>query len=184
MHILWIILAVIVVVVIVLIAMYNSLVSKRMRCREGWSQIDVQLKRRYDLIPNLVETVKGYAAHERETLENVIKARNAAIDASGVEDQAAAENMLTGALKQLFALSEAYPNLKANENFAQLQEELTSTENKIAFSRQHYNDSVGQYNETIQKFPNNTVAGMFNFKPEVFFELEEPAEREAPQVSF
>jgi len=184
MHILWIVIAVIVVVVIVLIAMYNSLVSKRMRCREGWSQIDVQLKRRYDLIPNLVETVKGYAAHERETLENVIKARNAAIDASGVEDQAAAENMLTGALKQLFALSEAYPNLKANENFAQLQEELTSTENKIAFSRQHYNDSVGQYNETIQKFPNNMVAGMFNFRPEVFFELEEPAEREAPQVSF
>jgi len=184
MHILWIILAVIVVLVIVLIAMYNSLVSKRMRCREGWSQIDVQLKRRYDLIPNLVETVKGYAAHERETLENVIKARNAAIDARGVADQAAAENMLTGALKQLFALSEAYPNLKANENFAQLQEELTSTENKIAFSRQHYNDSVGQYNETIQKFPSNVAAGMFNFKAEVFFELEEPAEREAPQVSF
>jgi len=184
MHILWIILAVIIVLVVVLIAMYNSLVSKRMRCREGWSQIDVQLKRRYDLIPNLVETVKGYAAHERETLENVIKARRTAIDASGVADQAAAENMLTGALKQLFALSEAYPNLKANENFAQLQEELTSTENKIAFSRQHYNDSVGQYNETIQKFPSNVTAGMFNFKAEVFFELEEPAEREAPQVSF
>ena len=184
MHVLWIILAVIGVVAIVVISLYNSLVSKRMRCREGWSQIDVQLKRRYDLIPNLVETVKGYAAHEKETLESVIKARNAAIDASGVADQAAAENMLTGALKQLFALSEAYPDLKANENFAQLQEELTSTENKIAFSRQHYNDSVGQYNETIQKFPNSMVAGMFNFKAETFFELEEPAQREVPQVSF
>ncbi len=178
------IIGVLVILVIVLVAMYNSLVSKRMRCREGWSQIDVQLKRRYDLIPNLVETVKGYAAHEKETLEAVIKARNSAIDASGVADQAAAENMLTGALKQLFALSEAYPDLKANENFAQLQEELTSTENKVAFSRQHYNDSVGSYNEALQKFPNNMVAGMFNFKSETFFELEDAAEREAPQVSF
>jgi len=184
MNLLWVIIAIIFVIVVVLVAMYNSLVSKRMRCREGWSQIDVQLKRRYDLIPNLVETVKGYAEHEKETLENVIKARRAAIDASGVANQAAAENMLSGALRQLFALSEAYPNLKANENFAQLQEELTSTENKIAFSRQHYNDSVGQYNETILKFPNNMVAGMFNFKAEVFFELEEPAQREAPKVSF
>ncbi len=166
------------------VSAYNGMIGSRNEVENSWSQIDVQLKRRYDLIPNLVETVKGYASHERETLESVIKARNAAIDASGVADQAAAENMLTGALKQLFALSEAYPDLKANENFAQLQEELTSTENKIAFSRQHYNDSVGQYNETLQKFPNNMVAGMFNFKAETFFELEDAAQREAPKVSF
>jgi LemA protein len=163
---------------------YNSLVQKRIRTQEAWSQIDVQLKRRYDLIPNLVETVKGYAAHERETLERVIAARNQAINAQGVGEQAQAENMLTGALKQLFALSEAYPNLKANENFAQLQEELTSTENKIAFARQHYNDSVGVYNTAIQTFPNNVIAGMFKFEKRDFFEIEEPTHREPPKVSF
>ncbi len=180
----WILLAVALVLVFFVIAIYNGLVSKRMRCREGWSQIDVQLKRRYDLIPNLVATVKGYAEHERETLEGVIAARNAAISADGVAAQAEAENMLTGTLRQLFALSESYPTLKANENFAQLQEELSSTENKIAFSRQHYNDSVGAYNIAIQKFPNNMLAGMFGFKAETFFELEDTAQREAPQVSF
>ena len=163
---------------------YNSLVTKRVRVRNAWSQIDVQLKRRYDLIPNLVETVKGYAAHEKETLERVVQARNQAISATGVAKQAEAENMLTGALKQLFALSEAYPNLKANENFAQLQEELTSTENKIAFSRQHYNDSAAVYNTERLKFPNNIVANVFNFKQQDFFEIEEPAERAVPQVSF
>ncbi|MHC4563869.1 MAG: LemA family protein [Planctomycetota bacterium] len=184
MIILWIVLGVVVLAVITLIAIYNGLVSKRVRCREAWSQIDVQLKRRYDLIPNLVETVKGYASHEKETLERVIAARSSAIDAKGVAQQAEAENMLTGALRQLFALSEAYPNLKANENFAQLQEELTGTENKIAFSRQHYNDSAANYNEARLRFPANMVAGMFNFDAQEYFELEDTAQREAPQVSF
>ncbi|HUU22000.1 MAG TPA: LemA family protein [Phycisphaerae bacterium] len=181
---LWIALAIIAVLVVLLIAVYNGLVSKRVRCREAWSQIDVQLKRRYDLIPNLVETVKGYAAHEKETLERVIQARNAAIGASGVPQQAEAENMLSGALRQLFALSESYPDLKANQNFAQLQEELTSTENKIAFARQHYNDSAAVYNTARQKFPNNIVANMFAFQKQDYFELEDAAMREAPKVEF
>ena len=180
----WIILAILVATVLVLVAIYNALVGKRVRCREAWSQIDVQLKRRYDLIPNLVETVKGYAAHERETFERVIQARNQAIAADGVKKQAEAENFLTGALRQLFALSESYPDLKANQNFAQLQEELTSTENKIAFARQHYNDSSAIYNTARMKFPGNIVAGMFSFKAQDFFELEEPAAREAPKVEF
>ncbi|HAU37724.1 MAG TPA: hypothetical protein DCX07_08415 [Phycisphaerales bacterium] len=180
----WIVLAIVVLAVLALVAIYNGLVQKRIRCQEAWSQIDVQLKRRYDLIPNLVETVKGYAAHEKETLERVIQARNAAIAAQGVKQQAEAENMLTGALKQLFALSEAYPNLKANENFAQLQEELTSTENKISFSRQHYNDSAAVYNTARETFPNNLVAGVFGFQRQEFFELEDKAEREAPKVKF
>ena len=163
---------------------YNGLVTRRVRCRNAWSQIDVQLKRRYDLIPNLIETVKGYAAHEKETLERVVQARNQAIGAQGVAQQAEAENFLSGTLRQLFALSESYPALKANENFAQLQEELTSTENKIAFARQHYNDSVGSYNTAREKFPSNMVAGMFSFKPEVFFELEDAEQREVPKVEF
>jgi LemA protein len=175
---------VVVLLLLFVVAIYNGLVQKRVRCDEAWAQIDVQLKRRYDLIPNLVETVKGYAAHEKETLENVIKARNSAISADGVAQQAEAENMLTGALNRLFALSEAYPSLKANENFAQLQEELTSTENKISFARQHFNDSVAVYNVATMKFPNNIVAGMFNFKKRDMFELEEPEQREAPKVSF
>jgi len=180
----WVIIGIVVLLIFMVIAIYNGLVRKKVRCDEAWSQIDVQLKRRYDLIPNLVETVKGYAAHEKDTLENVIKARNSAIAAGNVADQAQAENMLSGALKQLFALSESYPNLKANENFAQLQEELSSTENKIAFSRQHYNDSVAVYNIGILKFPNNLLAGMFGFSKRDMFELEEPAEREAPKGSF
>lgn len=167
-----------------LVAVYNSLVQKRIRCQEAWSQIDVQLKRRYDLIPNLVETVKGYAAHEKETLERVIAARNQAVGAQGVQEQAEAENMLSGALRQLFAVSEAYPNLKANENFARLQEELSSTENRIAFARQHYNDSVAIYNTARESFPSNMVANMFGFKPREYFELEDPEQREAPQVQF
>jgi len=186
-HVMWvlgIILAIVVVVAVALIGIYNTLVRKRIRCQEAWSQIDVQLKRRYDLIPNLVETVKGYAAHEKETFERVIQARNQAIGAQGVQQQAEAENMLTGALRQLFALSEAYPNLKANENFSQLQEELTSTENKIAFSRQHYNDSAAVYNVAREKFPNNLIAGSFGFEKRDYFEIEEPTHREAPQVSF
>ena len=170
--------------IFVLIGLYNSLIHKRVRCREAWSQIDVQLKRRYDLIPNLVETVKGYTAHEKETLERVIQARNQAIAAGSVKEQAQAENFLTGALRQLFALSESYPDLKANQNFSQLQEELTSTENKIAFARQHYNDSAAVYNTARQTFPGNVVAGMFGFRPQDYFELEDEAIREAPKVSF
>ncbi|MBL7133002.1 MAG: LemA family protein [Phycisphaerae bacterium] len=179
-----VIVAILVITALALVAIYNSLVSKRVRCREAWSQIDVQLKRRYDLIPNLIETVKGYAAHERETLQRVVEARNQALAAEGVKKQAEAENFLTGALRQLFALSESYPDLKANQNFAQLQEELTSTENKIAFARQHYNDSSAIYNTARQKFPNSIVAGMFNFEEQDFFELEEPEAREVPKVEF
>ena len=169
---------------VVLIGIYNRLVRLRVRTEDAWSSIDVQLKRRYDLIPNLVETVKCYAAHERETLDAVIKARQAGIAAKDVAEQAQAENMITGALRQLFALSEAYPDLKANDNFARLQEELSSTENKIAFSRQHYNDSVSQYNGTLQTFPTNIVGGVFGFEDRDFFEMEDAAHREAPQVSF
>jgi LemA protein len=180
----YIIIGALVLVVIFVISLYNNLVRNRVRCKEAWSQIDVQLKRRYDLIPNLVETVKGYAGHEKETLERVVQARNQAMAASGVREQAQAENMLTGALRQLFALSEAYPNLKANENFMQLQEELTSTENKISFARQHYNDSAAVYNTACQTFPGNMVAGMFGFQPQEYFELEDAAAREAPKVKF
>ncbi len=181
---LYVIIGVVVLLIVILIAIYNALVQKRIRCDEAWAQIDVQLKRRYNLIPNLVETVKGYAAHEKQTLEDVIQARNSAIDAKGVQAQAGAENMLTNALGKLFALSEAYPNLKANENFAQLQEELTTTENKIAFARQHYNDSVAVYNIATQKFPNNMIAGMFGFTKRDMFELADSAQREVPKVSF
>ena len=179
-------LGVVVLLVLLVIGIYNSLAQKRIRCREAWSQIDVQLKRRYDLIPNLVETVKGYAAHEKETLERVIQARQAAIDvpAGDVKGHAQAENFLTGALRQIFALSESYPDLKANQNFLQLQEELTSTENRIAFARQHYNDTAAIYNTAREKFPSNIIAGMFNFQARDFFEIEEPAEREAPKVQF
>jgi len=180
----WVLIAVVALAVVVLVVIYNSLVRKRMRVRNAWSQIDVQLKRRYDLIPNLVETVKGYAAHERQTLENVIRARQQCIDASGVKRQADAENMLTAALRQLFALSEAYPDLKANQNFSQLQEELASTENKIGFARQHYNNTVENYNAAIQTFPAVLFAKMFGFQPEDFFEIEHAMEREAPKVSF
>ena len=175
---------VLVVVAIFVIGLYNGLVRKRVAANGAWADIDVQLKRRYNLIPNLVETVKGYASHERETLESVIKARQTAIDVSGIANQAQAENMLSGALRQLFALSERYPDLKANQNFMQLQEELASTENKIGFSRQHYNRSAGQYNEAIAVFPANMIAGMFNFDRKDFFELEDTAQREAPKVEF
>jgi len=184
MGIFWIITIIVIIFVLVLIAIYNGLVQKRVRCQSAWSQIDVQLKRRYDLIPNLVETVKGYAAHESETLEAVIQARNTAISANGVAAQADAENMLTGALGKLFALSESYPDLKANENFSQLQEELTTTENKIAFSRQHYNDSAAVYNTARLKFPNNIIANMFGFNDQEYFEIEDTAQKEAPKVSF
>jgi len=184
MIILWVLLAVVGVVLLALVAIYNSLVSKRVLCQEAWSQIDVQLKRRHDLIPNLVETVKGYAAHEKGTLDAVVQARNAAVSAGGIKEKADAENMLSGALRQLFALSEAYPNLKANENFAQLQEELSSTENRISFARQHYNSSGADYNMACQKFPNNVLAGMFNFRPQEYFQVESEAEKAVPQVKF
>jgi LemA protein len=163
---------------------YNGLVQLRNAVKNAWSQIDVQLKRRYDLIPNLVETVKGYAGHEKETLERVIQARQAGIAASTVKDQQAAENMITGALRQLFALSEAYPNLKANENFLALQEELASTENKIGFARQYYNDAVQTFNTRQEMFPANLVASMLGFQPAEFFEIEETGQRDAPKVKF
>jgi LemA protein len=165
--------------VVIVIFIYNSLIRSRNRVDNAWSQIDVQLRRRYDLIPNLVETVKGYAAHERQTLEAVTSARANAMDAQQrgtVGQQAQAENALTGALKSLFAVSEAYPDLKANQNFLQLQEELTSTEDRIAYARQFYNDSVLNYNNSIQVFPKNILAGMFNFEKREFFEGEPEAE--------
>src|SRR5258708_7759040 len=170
-------------VLVVLIAIYNGLVNKRMETENSWSQIDVQLKRRYDLIPNLVETVKGYASHEKDTLEKVVQARNQAMNAQGVAQQAEAENLLSGTLKTLFAVAEAYPDMKANQNFLGLKEELKSTENRIGFARQHYNDVVGQYNSALQRFPSNVIGGMFSFKPAEFFKLDvaEAAEvRKAP----
>ncbi|MFG0325988.1 MAG: LemA family protein [Phycisphaerales bacterium JB037] len=183
-----IVLAVLFLIVVWLIAIYNGLVRKRVDCDNGWAQIDVQLKRRYDLIPNLVETVKGYASHERETLEAVIQARQHAVnitsDAMHAAAKADAEGALSSALSRLMAVAEAYPDLKANQNFAQLQEELTSTENKIGFARQHYNDTVGRYEETRQSFPTVIVAGMFNFDKREYFTLEDQTQREAPKVSF
>src|SRR6516165_7031319 len=172
---------------LLVIVIYNGLVGKRIETQNAWSQIDVQLKRRYDLIPNLVETVKGYAGHEKETLERVIQARNMAVGARTVGEQAQAENVLSGALKSLFAVAEAYPDLKANQNFLGLQEELASTENRIGFARQHYNDVVGDYNATLMRFPANIVGGMFGFKQAEFFHLdaaEAEAVKKAPQVKF
>ncbi len=179
-----VILGLILAVGVFLWATYNGLVRLRNQVRNAWAQIDVQLKRRYDLIPNLVETVKGYAAHERETLEQVIQARQRGIEAGSVKEQQEAENMITGALRQLFALSEAYPNLKANQNFLALQEELASTENKIGFARQYYNDAVQQFNTRQEMFPANLVASTFGFQPADFFEIEEESQREAPKVEF
>jgi LemA protein len=175
-----VILLIVVLVLVVLIGLYvlvtyNGLVSLRNRIENAWAQIDVQLKRRYDLIPNLVETVKGYAAHEKETLDRVIQARNAGMGASGPQEQAAAENVLTGALKSVFALSEAYPDLKANTNFLQLQEELTGTEGRIAYARQFYNDTVYRYNTKIQSFPANMLANSFKFAEREYFRADDEA---------
>jgi LemA protein len=153
--------------------MYNGLVQLRNRIENAWAQIDVQLKRRYDLIPNLVETVKGYASHERETLEAVTQARNMAVNAQGPQQTAQAENVLSGALKSLFAVSEAYPDLKANQNFLNLQEELTGTEGKVAYARQFYNDTVLRYNTKIQTFPSSVLAGTFHFAPREYFEADD-----------
>lgn len=175
---------IVVLLLIWLAATYNILVRLRNQVENAWAQIDVQLKRRHDLIPNLVETVKGYAAHERGTLEAVIQARNMAVSAKGVADRAQAENVLTGALKSLFAVAEAYPNLKADQSFLRLQEEVTSTENKVAFSRQFYNDSVMTFNTRIELFPTNLISGMFGFIRREFFEVKDEAQREAPQVKF
>ena len=182
--ILWIILTVIVLLILWIIMAFNSLVVLKNRAKEAWSDIDVQLKRRYDLIPNLVETVRGYAAHERELFEKVTQARANAMLAQGVKEKAGAENMLSNTLKSLFAISENYPDLKANQNFLALQEELSSTENKISFSRQNYNDQVLYFNNKIEMFPSNILAGMFNFAKEAFFELEDKGERAVPKVSF
>jgi len=171
-------------IVLFLVGMYNSLVVLRNRCDNGWAQIDVQLRRRYDLIPNLVETVKGYAKHEREVFEKVTQARTQAINAGTVKDQGAAENVLTGALKSLFAVAENYPELKANQNFLMLQEELAGTESKVAYSRQFYNDSVMKYDTRLQTFPSNVMAGMFGFKPREYFVVTEAEAKGPVKVSF
>ena len=183
---LWVILGIIVVLILFYVLTYNGLIRLRNQVKNAWAQIDVQLKRRYDLIPNLMETVKGYMKHERETLEAVTNARNLAqkISDSGVAARSKAEAELGTALGRLLAVAESYPDLKANQNFLSLQEELASTENKISFSRQYYNDSVLNYNNKIQMFPSNIVAGIGGFKIGEFFEVTAANEREAPKVSF
>jgi LemA protein len=177
-------LGVIVVAVIAFVGMYNSLVQLRNRVKNAWSQIDVQLKRRHDLIPNLVETAKGYMTHERETLTAITDARSRAMGAGTVQDRGVAEAQLSGAISKFMVTVENYPDLKANQNFLALQEELTSTENKISFARQAYNDAVLFFNNKIEMFPSNVIAGMFNFRPQEFFEVEAKEERDAPKVSF
>src|ERR1700742_892090 len=183
----WVILGVVVVIVIWVISVYNGLVAMRQRTNQAFADVDVQLKQRHDLVPNLVETVKGYAAHERGTLEDVVTARNAAMTAQGPAQQAQAENMLSGALRQLFALSEAYPDLKANQNFQQLQAELSDLENKIAASRRFFNNTAAEYNSTRESFPAVLFAQSMGFSPQEFFNLDE-AERKAvataPEVKF
>ncbi len=179
---LYIILGVILVVIIWVVAIYNGLITLRNQTTNGWKQIDVQLKRRHDLIPNLVNTVKGQMQFEQETLEKVIQARNAAVSAHGVADSAAKENVLTGALSKLFALVENYPQLRSNENVKQLQEELTSTENKVTFARQFYNDIATKFNTDQQVFPGNIIANMFGFKAVELFEITEAGERAVPVV--
>jgi len=167
------------------VSLYNGLVRARNEVKNAWSSIEVQLKRRHDLIPNLIETVKGYAAHERGTLDAVVKARQQAVGFTGsVEDRAKVENALTQSLRSLFALAEAYPDLKASQNFLALQDELAGTENKIGFSRQYYNDAAMRYKNLVEVFPSNILAGMFGFQPEPFFQIEEAGERAVPQVSF
>ena len=182
----WVIIGIIVILIIIFIAAYNSLVRLRNQVKNAWAQIDVQLKRRHDLIPNLVETAKGYMKHERETLEAVTKARNLAqqLSSAGVGERSKAEGELSSALSRLLAVVERYPDLKANQNFLALQEELTSTENKISFARQFYNDSVLSYNNKTQMFPSNIIASMTGFKAGEFFEVTATEEREAPKVSF
>lgn len=173
-----------ILILLSIVLMYNTLVMLKNQVKNAWAQIDVQLKRRHDLIPNLVETVKGYAAHESATLENVIKARQQAVNITNdVKNKAVAENALSGALKSLFAVAENYPELKANQNFLQLQEEITSTENKIGFARQFYNDCVLNYNNKKEMFPSNIIADIFNFEKTEFFEID-TEEKTVPQVKF
>ncbi|UCG75879.1 MAG: LemA family protein [Gemmatimonadota bacterium] len=180
----WIVLLILIVLIVALVGIYNGLVKLRVRVDNSWADIDVQLKRRYDLIPNLVETVKGYASHERDTLEAVVEARNQAMGAQGPEAKAEAENVLTGALRQLFALAEAYPQLRAVESFTELQGTLSEIEDAIQNARRYYNAVVRDYNTKIQTVPSNLVAGMFGFQARQFFGLEDEREREAPKVDF
>jgi LemA protein len=179
-----ILLGAIVLLVVIVVGMYNKLVSLRNRAENAWAQVDVQLRKRYDLIPNLVEAVKGYAAHERVVFEEVTEARTRAQQAQGVQEQASAENALTAAIGRLFAVAEAYPELRATENFQQLQAQLTEVEGDIAVSRQVYNDTVLTYDTALETIPTSIIAGIFNFRPREYFEVEEAAIREAPQVSF
>jgi LemA protein len=179
-----VLLVVLVVIVIIFVAIYNSLISLRNRCDNAWAQVDVQLRRRYDLIPNLVETVKGYAKHEREVFQRVTEARSNAMNAGTVKEQGEAENILRGALKSLFAVVENYPELKANQNFLMLQEELAGTEGKIAYARQFYNDSVMKFNVKQQVLPSNIIARMFNFKEKEYFEIEEAEAKGPVKVQF
>jgi LemA protein len=180
----WIVLGVIILAVVIVVGMYNGLVRLKVQCDNAWSDIDVQLKRRYDLIPNLVETVKGYAAHEKGTLEGVVAARNQAMTAEGPAAKAQAEGMLTSALRQVFALAEAYPQLRAVESFNQLQQTLNQIEDSVQNARRYYNAVVRDFNTKILVFPSNIIANMFNFKAREFFEISAPAEREVPKVSF
>jgi len=177
-------LVVLVVIFLLVMGIYNSLVRLRNQVRNAWSQIDVQLKRRHDLIPNLVETAKGYMKHERETLESITRARSRAAGATSIRERASAESELSSALGRFMLVVENYPELKANRNFLALQEELTSTENRISFARQNYNDQVLAYNNKIQMFPSNIVANIFSFRPEDFFEIRTEGERETPKVTF
>jgi LemA protein len=180
----WVILLFLTIVVLYVVFAYNRLIRLRNRIENAWSQIDVQLRRRYDLIPNLVETVKGYAAHEKGVFQKVTEARANAINATTVKEQGKAENMLTGALKSLFAVAENYPNLKASDNFKMLQEELAGTESKIAYARQFYNDMVMRYDTIREVFPSSVIANMFNFKEREYFEIEESAAKEPVKVKF
>jgi LemA protein len=184
---LWVVIvlgAFVLLLALIVVGLYNRLVRLRNRAENAWAQVDVQLRRRYDLIPNLVETVKGYASHERATFDEVTRARTAAQQAQTVQEQAQAENLLTQAIGRLFAVAEAYPQLRATENFQQLQAQLEETESKIAVSRQVYNDAVLTYDTALETVPTNIVAGMFNFEERQYFEVEEPAAREAPRVQF
>ncbi len=176
------VLGVVAVIFLFVIGIYNSLVGLKNQVKNSWSQIDVQLKRRHDLIPNLIDSVKGYMQHERQTLENLTKARSQAMSAGGIGEKSRAENALSGAIGKFFAVAENYPDLKASRNFLALQEELSSTENRIAFARQNYNDQVLSYNNKIQMFPSSLIANAFNFRTEEFFELEDQAQREVPKV--
>ncbi len=184
MNILWIILGILVLLAVIAILIYNGLVKLRVRCEEAWSDIDIQLKRRHNLIPNLVETVRGYAVHEKGTLQSVIEARSRAMGAGTMQDRAEAENMLSQTLKSLFAVAESYPDLKANQNFLELQRELRDTEDKISYSRRFYNTNVRDLNIKVQAFPSNLIANIFGFRKKDMFELTEEAAREVPKVKF